>query len=117
MANKHPKINGRFKKAPQGLDEQKSRGKINMSIEKNILATLRTEIQQNTTILKDLPKALQEEVNYGKLDNAIKLLNIIKEPEKQEVKLDGGFEIQKVFVEEKTKKKADKHIDEFINGN
>lgn len=107
----------KFSSDYQPSEEAKSRGHINASIGKNIIATLRTEIQQNTTILKDLPKALQEEVNEGKLDNAIKLLNIIKEPEKQEVKLDGGLEIQKVFIEEATKKDADDHIDKFIDGN
>ena len=75
----------KFKKSPQGLDDAKSNGQINLSIEKNIISTLRTEIQNNTTILKDIPQALQEEVSNGKLDNAIKLLNIIKEPEKQEL--------------------------------
>ena len=30
--------------------------------------------------------------------------------------LNGGVEIQKVFIDEKTKKATDKHIDDFING-
>ncbi len=78
----------RFGKAPQGLDEAKSQGQINLSKEKNIIATLRTEVQTNTTILQDLPRGIQEEIKNGKYENAIKLLNVIKEPEKQEVKID-----------------------------
>ena len=30
--------------------------------------------------------------------------------------LNGGIEVQKVFIDEKTKKATDKHIDDFING-
>ena len=107
----------KFPKAPQGLDEAKSIGQINLSIEKNIVATLRTEIKTNTTILKDLPRGIQEEVRNGKYENAIKLLNIIKEPDEQKINLNGGLEVQKVFIDEKTKKKADEHIDDIINGN
>lgn len=114
MAYKKPEC--KFKKSPQGLDEAKSKGQINLSIEKNILATLRTEIKSNTTILKDLPQGIQNEVKNGKYDNAIKLLNIIKEPEEQNINLNGGVEVQKVFIDEKVKKKTDKHIDDFING-
>lgn len=114
--NPHPKQNNVFSKAPQGLNEAKSGGQINLSIEKNILATLRTEIKSNTTILKDLPQGIQEEVRNGKYDNAIKLLNIIKEPEAQSINLNGGLEVQKVFIDAQTKKKTDKHIDDFIDG-
>lgn len=114
--NPHPKQNNVFPKAPQGLNEAKSEGQINLSIEKNIIATLRTEVKTNTTILKDLPRGIQEEVKTGKYDNAIKLLNIIKEPEAQSINLNGGIEVQKIFIDEKTQKNTDKHIDDFING-
>jgi len=106
----------KFPKSPQGLDEAKSNGQINLSIEKNILATLRTEIKSNTTILKDLPQGIQNEVKNGKYDNAIKLLNIIKEPEEQNINLNGGLEVQKIYIEQEQKRKVDKHIDDFING-
>lgn len=40
-----------------------------------------------------------------------------KTPKDQiDIKLNGGLEVQKVFIEEKTKKLTDKHIDEFIDG-
>ena len=113
LANLNKRV--KFKKAPQGLDEAKSEGQVNLSIEKNILATLRTEIKTNTTILKDLPQGIQEEVKNGKYENAIKLLNIIKEPEDKTINLNGGLEVQKVFIDEKTKKSTDEHIDKFLN--
>lgn len=98
------------------INNAKSRGQINRSIEKNIIATLRTEIQTNTTILKDLPLGIQEEVKKGKFENAIKLLNIIKEPEAQSINLNGDVGVKKVFITPQEKTETDNHINEVING-
>lgn len=98
----------------EAVNEAKSKGKINASINRNLLASLRTELNKKNLIKKVVAGVLQE-VKNGKYVNAIKLLDIAKEKESQEINLNGGAELQKVFVDEKTKKEADKHIDSFIN--
>lgn len=77
----------KFPKAPQGLDEKKSQGQINLSIDKNIIYTLRTRIKEQN-LIDDVVAGVVEEVQNGNYKNAIKLIDIAKEPEKQEVKLD-----------------------------
>lgn len=104
----------KFPKSPQGLDEVKSEGQIGLSIGKNLLYTLRTNIQ-DTNLVKKTVDGVSREVEQGKYDNAIKLINIAKEPEDQNINLNGGLEVQKVFVDEKTKNQVNKHIDKIIN--
>lgn len=113
MSNKKP--TRKFSKAPQGLDEAKSKGQITRCINRNLIETLRSNLQ-DTDLISKIVAGVNEEVENGILKNGIELLKIAKEPDKQEIKLDGGLEVQKVFVEEKTKKKIDKHIDDFIDG-
>lgn len=74
-----------FKKAPQGLDEAKSNGQVELSKKTNLLCTART-LFENANILPGLVDSLKEEVQEGKTKNAIKFFDVIKEPEKQEIK-------------------------------
>ena len=59
---------------------------------------------------------IKEEVESGNNKNAIDFFKAIKEPDDQTINLNGGVELQKVFIDEKTKKQTDKHIDDFIDG-
>ena len=112
----HKNLKGcKFKKAPQGLDEKKSEGQIERAKNTNLLCSART-LFQNADILPDLIANVKKEVLNGNNRNAIDLLKVIKEPEAQDINLNGGIEVQKVFIDEKTKKATDKHIDDFING-
>lgn len=71
---------GGLPKAPQGFDEAKSRGQINLAKEKNLLKTLRTRIGE-TNIIENLVNGIAEETEDGVYKNALKLLEIVKEPE------------------------------------
>lgn len=113
MAYKKPEA--KFPKSPQGLNDKKSNGQIARSIAVNNLYRLRT-MWGNSEINGELIAGIEEEVKNGKYDNAIKLFNVIKETEAQNINLNGGIEVQKVFIDEKTQKNTDKHIDDFING-
>ena len=75
----------KFPKAPQGLDEAKSQGQIELAKNTNLLCTART-LFKNANILPDLVDSLKEEVQEGETKNAIKFFDVIKEPEKQELK-------------------------------
>lgn len=75
----------RFPKAPQGLDEAKSNGQVELSKKTNLLCTART-LFENANILPDLVNNLKEEVQEGETKNAIKFFDVIKEPEKQEIR-------------------------------
>ena len=103
----------KFPKGPQGLDEAKSKGQINLSRNKNILYTART-LFENADILPQMVDNLKKEVEEGNNKNAIDFFKAIKEPDDQNINLNGGIEVQKVFVDEITKKNTDKHIDDFI---
>ena len=105
----------KFKKSPQGLDDKKSQGRIDHFACRNILESLRTKTSE-TDILQDMVDTIAKETKTGKIDNALKLVGLIKEPEDKTVKLQGGFQVQKVYVDAKTKKATKKHIDEFIDG-
>ena len=85
MAYKKPECT--FKKSPQGLDEAKSKGQVNLSIKKNLIETLRSRIDEWDLVDK-VVSGVNSEVDNGNLKNAIELLKIAKEPDKQEVKLD-----------------------------
>jgi hypothetical protein len=69
-----------FPKAPQGLDEAKSRGMRNFAIENNLIKTLRTRISE-TNLLEDLVNGVAQEAKDGFYKNALKLVEIVKEPE------------------------------------
>lgn len=104
----------KFPKAPQGLDDKKSEGQIRLSKQNNIICTART-LFEASGILHKVIANIEEEVENGINKNAIELLKIIKEPETQNIKLDGGVEVQKVFITKEEKKETDKHIDDIIN--
>ena len=104
----------KFKKAPQGLDEAKSEGQIEVSIKKNLIETLRTNIS-DTSLVSKIVEGVNREVENGVYKNGIELLKIAKEPEDKTINLNGGLEVQKVFIDEKTKKSTDEHIDKFLN--
>lgn len=70
----------KFPKAPQGLNEKKSRGQVNLALENNIIKTLRTRIQE-TGLIENVVKGVVEETENKCYKNAIKLLEIVKEPE------------------------------------
>ncbi|MBE7084257.1 MAG: hypothetical protein E7373_06640 [Clostridiales bacterium] len=103
-----------FSSTNQPSPEAKSRGKIEASIKRNLLETLRSRIDEWDLVDK-VVSGVNSEVDNGNLKNAIELLKIAKEPEKQEINLNGGVEVQKVFIDEATKKETQKHIKEFIN--
>ena len=85
MAYKKPEC--KFPKSPQGLDEKKSNGQIKLSTKRNLLETLRTRITEQN-LIDDVVAGVVEEVQNGSYKNAIKLIEIAKEPDKQEIKLD-----------------------------
>lgn len=99
----------KFPKAPQGLDDKKSKGQINLAKNNNIICTART-LFEASEILPELINNIQEEVQNGLNKNALELLKIIKEPEQQNIKIDGGAVVQKVFVTEKELKEVREHI-------
>lgn len=70
----------RFGKAPQGLDEAKSKGQIELAKNTNLLCSARTMFE-NAEILPELVANLKEEVNNGEVKNAIKFFDVIKETE------------------------------------
>lgn len=113
MAYKKPEA--KFPNSPQGLDDKKSKGQIERARNTNLLCHART-LFSNADILPELIENVKEEVLNGNNKNAIELLKVIKEPEAQNINLNGGIEVQKVFIDEKTQKNTDKHIDDFING-
>ena len=94
MAYKKPEC--KFPKAPQNLDEKKSKGQIGLSIKKNLIETLRTRISEQN-LIDDVVCGVVEEVQSGHYKNAIKLIEIAKEPDKQEVKLDSDAKIMPVI--------------------
>lgn len=96
------------------INQRKSEGKIEASIKRNLLATLRTRIDEHN-LIDDIVSGVAEEVQEGKYKNAIELLKIAKEPEDKNINLNGGVEVQKVFIDEATKKETQKHIKEFID--
>lgn len=96
------------------MQELQNIGKIEASKKKNLLFSARTMFD-NAEILPDMVDAIKEEVQKGKLKNAIAFFNAIKESETQNINLNGGVEVQKIFIDEKTKQETKKHIKEFID--
>lgn len=107
--------NTQFTADNQPSPEKKSEGQINRARKNNILCTART-LFENADILPQMINNLKKEVENGINRNAIDFFKAIKETEEQNINLNGGVEVQKVFIDEKVKKKTDKHIDDFING-
>lgn len=104
----------RFPNAPQGLDEEKSIGQIDARKDFNVNLTLRTLAQSYNATQVAYESAIKL-AEQGKPDPLIKLLGLAKEPEAQNINLNGGVEVQKVFIDAKTKKSTDEHIDDFLN--
>lgn len=109
MAYKKPEC--KFKKAPQNLDENKSKGQVELSKKKNLLYTART-LYENADILPQMIDNIKNEVNMGENKNAIELLKVIKEPEEQKINVNG--QVQKVFITPEQQKEAEEHIKKMI---
>ena len=103
-----------FSKDNQPSCESKSKGQIEARKEFNVNLTLRTLAQSYDATKIAYESAIQCAKN-GKPDSLIKLIGLAKEPEAQNINLNGGVEVQKVFIDEKTKKEVDKHVKDFIN--
>ena len=114
MNDENLKKGKRFTSEYQPSPEAKSEGAIKANAEKNILLNLRTKLNEFKTVDK-VVEGVNKEIENGVYKNAIELLKIAKEPEKQEINLNGGVEVQKVFIDEATKKETQKHIKEFID--
>lgn len=92
-----------FSSTNQPSPEAKSRGKIEASIKRNLLETLRSRIDEHN-LIDDIVSGVVEEVQEGKYKNAIELLKIAKEPEKQEINLSGSKGLVVQVADEETKK-------------
>lgn len=89
-----------FPKAPQGLDEKKSQGQVNLALENNIIKTLRTRIQE-TGLIENVVKGVMTETENGQYRNAIKLLEIVKEPENNTtVNINQAVQVNKKNIDE-----------------
>jgi hypothetical protein len=98
MTNKHPVC--KFKKSPQGLDENKSKGQVNLSIENNLIKTLRTRINE-INLIDDVVNGVKKEASNGYYKNAIKLLEIAKEPESNTtVNINQAVQVNKKDIDE-----------------
>lgn len=85
------------------INEAKSRGMINLSKERNLLKTLRTRIGE-TNLLENLVNGIVEETEEGYYKNALKLLEIVKEPENNTtVNINQAVQVNKKDVEDAVK--------------
>lgn len=91
MAYKKPEY--KFPKAPQNLDEKKSEGQINLALENNIIKTLRTRIKE-AGLVEKVVDGVMEEAENNNYKNAIKLLEIVKEPEKTDTTININQAVQ-----------------------
>ena len=105
----------RFSKTNQPTEEAKSIGQIEARKEFNVALTLRT-LAYDYNAAQIAYKSAVILAKMGKPDALIKLLGLAKEPETQNINLNGGVEVQKVFVDAETKQKTKKHIQDFIDG-
>lgn len=94
------------------INNAKSNGKIESSSERNIRLCLETKLFK----VKAVDLVVDDAVANKDYRALRELIKIAKGNEDQNINLNGGLEVQKVFIEEKTKKQTDKHIDDFING-
>jgi len=98
MTNKHPTY--KFSKAPQNLDEAKSKGQVNLSIDNNLIKTLRSRISE-INLIDDVVNGVKEEAENGNYKNAIKLLEIAKEPENHTtVNINQAVQVNKKDIDE-----------------
>ena len=98
MTNKHPVC--KFKKSPQGLDEAKSKGQVALSIDNNFIKTLRTRISERN-LINDVVNQVEKEVKDGELKNALKLFDIVKEPENNTtVNINQAVQVNKKDIDE-----------------
>lgn len=103
-----------FSKDNQPTPEAKSKGQLNASIKRNLLETLRTNIQ-NINLIDEVVRGVSEEVANGNYKNAIKLIEIAKENEKQITELQGSVGVQKVFITQEQHNATLEHIETVIN--
>lgn len=104
MNNKLNEVNKatRFTPENQPTGENKSKGKIQASIDKNLLLTLRSRITEWDLIDK-VVAGVNEEVEEGNYKNAIKLIEIAKENEKQDINLTASKGVTIEVASEKDK--------------
>ena len=86
MNDENLKKGKRFTSEYQPSPEAKSEGAIRANAEKNILLNLRTKLNEFKTVDK-VVEGVNKEIENGVYKNAIELLKIAKEPEKQEINL------------------------------
>ena len=96
------------------MDEAKSRGQIKRRQEYNILAHIRSNIEDRNIISKTFD-VIECELEAGMTKNAIEVLKIAKENEKQDINLTGGVEVQKVYVTPEQQQQALEHIKKVID--
>lgn len=84
----------------QPTSEARSRGQINLAKEKNIIKTLRTRISE-TNLLENLVNGVAVETENGYFKNALKLLEIVKEPENNTtVNINQAVQVNKKDIDE-----------------
>lgn len=86
--NKNAKPNYKFPKGDQGLNEAKSQGQIRRARERNILAHIRSNLQDRNIIAKVFD-VVETQVEMGITKDAIELIKIAKEPEEKTIKING----------------------------
>ena len=96
------------------MDEAKSRGQIKRRQEYNILAHIRSNIEDRNIISKTFD-VIECELEAGMTKNAIEVLKIAKENEKQDINLTGGVEVQKVYITPEQQQQALEHIKKVID--
>lgn len=90
----------KFSSEHQPSPEVRSQCKINLAKEKNIIKTLRTRIGE-TNLLEDLVKGVASETENGEFRNALKLLEIVKEPESNTtVNINQAVQVNKKDIDE-----------------
>lgn len=104
----------KFPNAPQGLDEKKSKGQVDLSSNRNIRLALETKLFDKKAVDLVVEDAL-EQLEKGNGAPLRELIKIAKGNETQNINLNGGVEVQKIFIDEKTKQETKKHIKEFID--
>lgn len=103
MNDENLKKGKRFTSEYQPSPEAKSEGMIKANAEKNILLNLRTKLNEFKTVDK-VVEGVNKEIENGVYKNAIELLKIAKEPEKQEINLSGSKGLVVQVADEETKK-------------
>lgn len=96
------------------MNEAKSRGQIKRRQEYNIIAHIRSNIEDRKIISKTFD-VIECELEAGMTKNAIEVLKIAKENEKQDINLMGGVEVQKVYVTPEQQQQALEHIKKVID--